>query len=357
MARKASTKERKRKKTATVKPERAPRPRLRKSKKQRMSEALPVKLSKAPTAVRLKDVHYDPKIFIPMHTGTIVDKFFSNKGGIPRATNFIVVGDPGCGKTTIGLDLICDVQIVDPKLKVLFISGEMNKIDMYEYMERYPKFGEIDILFLGDYVDENPKLVIEEMLATGYDLILGDSFVEIQDAVKEACFMTSTASEKWLIDLMCLHNEGNNKRKAYSTFLMIQQVTKGGKFVGSNKLKHNTTGMIEIRFAGNSTDTNSSRFIEFTKNRRGEVNKKLHFSLKQPKDVQYNENKWKMDEEARVRLESEIENLQEEAKAFDELLKINEPKVGEAAVETPAAELVDALSNDVDDDDDDDNDN
>lgn len=334
--------------------ERAPRPRLRKSKKQRQAEAMPATLSKKPTAVRLKDVHYDPKIFIPMHTGTIVDKFFSNKGGIPRATNFIVVGDPGCGKTTIGLDLICDVQIVDPKLKVLFISGEMNKIDMYEYMERYPKFGEIDILFLGDYVDENPKLVIEEMLASGYDLILGDSFVEIQDAVKEACFMTSTASEKWLIDLMCLHNEGNNKRKAYSTFLMIQQVTKGGKFVGSNKLKHNTTGMIEIRFAGNSTDTNSSRFIEFSKNRRGEVNKKLHFSLKQPKDVQYNENKWKMDEEARVRLESEIENLQEEAKAFDELLKISEPKTGEAAVvEVAAAELVNAVDIDEDDDDDD----
>jgi len=352
-----ATKTRKRAPKKTVKKvekvERAPRPRLRKSKKQRQAEAMPGTLSKKPTAVRLKDVHYDPKIFVPMHTGTIVDKFFSNKGGIPRATNFIVVGDPGCGKTTIGLDLICDVQIVNPKLKVLFISGEMNKIDMYEYMERYPKFGEIDILFLGDYVDENPKLVIEEMLATGYDLILGDSFVEIQDAVKEACFMTSTASEKWLIDLMCLHNEGNNKRKAYSTFLMIQQVTKGGKFVGSNKLKHNTTGMIEIRFAGSSTDTTASRYIEFSKNRRGEVNKKLHFSLKQPKDVQYNENKWRMDEEARVRLESEIENLQEEAKAFDELLKINEPKVGEAAVDTPIPELVEASD---DDDDDDDND-
>jgi predicted ATP-dependent serine protease len=337
-------------KSKTEATERVRRPRLRKSKKQRMAETLPTQLSKAPSAVRLKDVHYDPKIFVPMMTGTIVDKFFSNKGGIPRATNFIVVGDPGCGKTTIGLDLICDVQIRNPKLKVLFISGEMNKIDMYEYMERYPKFGEIDILFLSDYVDENPKLVIEQMLATGYDLILGDSFVEIQDAVKEACFMTSTASEKWLIDLMCSHNEGNNKRNAYSTFLMIQQVTKGGKFVGSNKLKHNTTGMIEIRFAGSSTDTTASRYIEFTKNRRGEVNKKLHFSLKQPKDVQYNENKWNMDEQARVRLEAEIEGLQEEAKAFDELLKINEPKVGEDAVEIP---VVEPVGNDDDDDDDD----
>ena len=336
--------------------ERVRMPRLRKTKKQRQAEALPASLSKKPTAVRLKDVHYDPKIFIPMHTGTIVDKFFSNKGGVPRATNFIVVGDPGCGKTTVGLDLICDVQIVNPKLKVLFISGEMNKIDMYEYMERYPKFGNIDILFLGDYVDENPKLVIEEMLATGYDLILGDSFVEIQDAVKEACFMTSTASEKWLIDLMCYHNEGNNKRKAYSTFLMIQQVTKGGKFVGSNKLKHNTTGMIEIRFAGSSTDATASRYIEFTKNRRGEVNKKLHFSLKQANDVHYNENKWNMDEEARVRLESEIENLQSEAKAFDELLKINEPKTGEEAVaSTEVLEpVIDNIGSDDDDDDDDD---
>lgn len=336
--------------------ERVRMPRLRKTKKQRQAEALPASLSKKPTAVRLKDVHYDPKIFIPMHTGTIVDKFFSNKGGVPRATNFIVVGDPGCGKTTVGLDLICDVQIVNPKLKVLFISGEMNKIDMYEYMERYPKFGNIDILFLGDYVDENPKLVIEEMLATGYDLILGDSFVEIQDAVKEACFMTSTASEKWLIDLMCYHNEGNNKRKAYSTFLMIQQVTKGGKFVGSNKLKHNTTGMIEIRFAGSSTDATASRYIEFTKNRRGEVNKKLHFSLKQANDVYYNENKWNMDEEARVRLESEIENLQSEAKAFDELLKINEPKTGEEAVaSTEVLEpVIDNIGSDDDDDDDDD---
>jgi KaiC/GvpD/RAD55 family RecA-like ATPase len=336
------------------KTEKVRRPRLRKSKKQRMSAEIPTQLSKEPTAIRLRDVHYDPKIFIPMHTGTIVDTFFSNKGGIPRATNFIVVGDPGCGKTTIGLDFICNVQRLNPKTKVLFISGEMNKIDMYEYMERYPKFGDIDILFLSDYVDENPKLVVEQMLTQGYDLVLGDSFVEIQDSVKEACFMTSTASERWLIDLMCSHNEGNNKRKAYTTFLMIQQVTKGGKFVGSNKLKHNTTGMIEIRFAGNSTDTTASRYIEFSKNRRGDVNKKLHFSLKQAEHVMYNENKWKLDEQARLRVDNEIEELTKEAAAFDTLLKLTDTKAEEDdkpnVPALPAEELVsDAISIDEDD--------
>lgn len=255
--------------------------------------------------------------------------------------------------TTIGLDMICNVQRDNPKLKVLFISGEMNKIDMYEYMERYPKFGEIDILFLSDYVDENPKLVIEEMLDQGYDLVLGDSFVEIQDSVKEACFMTSTASEKWLINLMCHNNEGNNKRKSYTTFLMIQQVTKGGKFVGSNKLKHNTTGMIEIRFAGNSTDTSASRYIEFSKNRRGEVNKKLHFSLKPINDVAYNENKWNMDEEARTKVDNEIEELTKEAAAFDVLLKLTDAQAN-AGAPPAGTEGIPVLVNDIDDEDDED---
>ena len=33
-------------------------------------------------------------------------------------------------------------------------------------------------------------------------MVLGDSFVEIQDAVKETADMTTGAAEKWLIDLM-----------------------------------------------------------------------------------------------------------------------------------------------------------
>ena len=297
-------------------------PRVRKNKK-KLQSLVPTKLSKRPKATRLNTLEYDQRIFETMKTGTIVDTFFSNKFGIPRACNFIVVGGPGSGKTTLGLDIIANAQNSplnsERPPRVLFISGEMNEIDMFGYMERYPKFGDIDILFLGDYTEENPKLVIEEMLNEGYDLVLGDSFVEIQDTVKEACYMTSSASEKWLIDLMCIHNKGNNKRKSYTTFLMIQQMTKGGEFVGSNKLKHNTTGMLMLNISGEA-DRNVSRSIEFSKNRRGEVNKKLFFNLSVPNDIAYNEAKWKLDKESEERLNKEMDQLIKEASAFDDLL-------------------------------------
>jgi len=330
--------------------------RIRKNKK-KLQSLVPTKLSKKPKAIRLSTLEYDPKIFETMKTDTIVDTFFSNKGGIPRACNFIVVGGPGSGKTTLGLDIIANVQNKNAdklyRPRVLFISGEMNEIDMYGYMERYPKFGEIDILFLGDYTEENPKLVIEEMLNEGYDLVLGDSFVEIQDTVKEACYMTTNSSEKWLIDLMCEHNKGNNKRKSYTTFLMIQQMTKGGEFVGSNKLKHNTTGMLMLNVSGEA-DRNVSRSVEFSKNRRGEVSKPLFFNLSTPNDITYNEAKWKLDKESEARMNKEMDQLIKEAEAFDTLLNCADvdPEAEEAAKVAAAEAGVLVGNEDTDEDED-----
>lgn len=289
---------------------------MRKTAKQRKMEKVPAQLTRQPKLVQLKSLNYDPNIFKTMRTGTIVDEFFSTKVGVPKACNFILIGDPGVGKTTVALDITCNMQ--QEGERALFISAEMNEIDMYEYMERFPKFGNIDILFLADYADENPKLVIEQVLQKGYDIVLGDSFAEIMDEVKETCNMSSTASEKWLIDLMCQHNKANNDAKKYTTFIMIQQMTKGGKFVGSNKLKHNTTGMLEIRFDG--TSDLAPRYLEFSKNRRGGVGKKLYFTLDKANDVNYLEDKWHMEEENRGRMENELAELAREAEEFDKLL-------------------------------------
>jgi len=265
-----------------------------------------------PESVRMETLTFDPKLFEPIKTGKPIDTLLSTDGGFPRATNFMMVGDPGVGKSTVAMDILSDLQLSGAS--VLFISAEMDRIDLYGYVKRYPKFGTIDILFLGDYLDQNPKLVVEHMLRKGYDIVLIDSFVEVQDTVKESNGMSTSGTEKWLIDLMRKNNDGQNDTKAYTSFLCIQQVTKGGNFVGSNKLKHNTTGMMEVRFEEDGT-----RYIVFTKNRRGEVNKRMFFDLSATGDVKYDTARYDLDEAARHILQSEKDELQKQDEGFDKL--------------------------------------
>ena len=37
----------------------------------------------------------------------------------------------------------------------------MNAIDMVGYVKRFPKFGKLDILFMGDYTEVNPDVVFK----------------------------------------------------------------------------------------------------------------------------------------------------------------------------------------------------
>jgi predicted ATP-dependent serine protease len=236
---------------------------------------------KAPELIKMRNQHFDPDLFVNMVTGKEVDGFFSNDGGIPKACNFIITGGPGVGKSTVGLDMLSDLAMSGHS--VLFVSAEMTRIDLFQYVQRFPKFGSIPILFLGEYSDSNPKRIMEEVLAEGYDCVLIDSFAEVQCTVKETLHISGNAAEKWLIDLMLSHNLGGNKNQKNTTFLAIQQVTKGGVFVGSNKLKHNTTGMLELRRG----DDDINPHMIFTKNRRGQVQEKLFYSLSNSGDVDY----------------------------------------------------------------------
>ena len=265
--------------------------------------------------IKMNDVKFDPNIFIPMKTNTPLDYMFSTKGGIFPGTNYMIIGDPGIGKSTITLDILSNVSKTDNR-KVLFISGEMTKIDMFDYVQRYPKFGDIDTIFLGEYLDEDPKQVIETIFSKGYDLILTDSFIEVQEAVQASSRMNRTQAEKWLIDLMVKHNQAENESNKYTSFLMIQQVTKGGNFVGSNKLKHNTTGMMEIRY---SNEFSGDRYITFTKNRRGGKYERIFFSLDKADDVHYDMDRLTRDLDIKERIAKEKDTLLKEEQLFEKL--------------------------------------
>ena len=104
----------------------------------------PVKVS----LTKLDDLHFSDDLFRPLVTGTAVDKFLSTDGGFMPGSNIMAAGAPGVGKTTVLLELLSKVVQHDPSRKVLFISAEMNQLDMARYLKRFPHWGQLPILFL-----------------------------------------------------------------------------------------------------------------------------------------------------------------------------------------------------------------
>ena len=232
--------------------------------------------------VKMDDVKFNDDLFIPIKSKTIVDSLLSTEGGVFPGTNTVVIGDPGVGKSTVLLDLLAQYH-KDGK-KVLFISGEMNEIDMYGYVKRYPSFGQLPIMFMNDYAD-CPKQAVEQVLDQGYDVVLIDSWAEVTAMVADQMNYARKKVESWLLDLLEKNNKAENKANKHTAFICIQQMTKAGEFAGSNRIKHMTTSMAALRFDGRGRD--AERYIEFSKNRRGNVGEKVFFNLSRGGRVDY----------------------------------------------------------------------
>lgn len=240
---------------------------------------------------KLNDLNIDPKMMNTFKSGLKVDQLFSHEGGIPAATNIMMIGDPGVGKTTILLDVLAAAQ--NKGAKCLFISGEMGKKQMFKYTQRFPQFGNIQTLFMQDYLEYNTKDVIEQVLNSGYDIVLMDSAAEIIDGARDDNNWDRKIAEAWLVDVCAKNNKGENKSNAYTSFLLIQQVTKSGVFSGSNKMKHLVDAMGEMR--RESERDGSGTYINFMKNRNGLVDIKMYYELNNSK-IKYGQ--MMMDEEA-----------------------------------------------------------
>ena len=230
-----------------------------------------------PELVKMDNLSFNKNLFIPMPTGKKIDALLSSEGGLMKGTNFAFIGDPGVGKTTVMLDVLADLQVKGKK--VLFISGEMNSIDMHGYVKRFPKFGQVPILFLGDYVEKDPMVILKSVLSEGFDVVLIDSMAEVCVSIVDFHGGTNKNAETKVLNILEIHNKAKNRDNKNTTFLIIQQVTKGGEFAGSNRFKHMLTGMAEMRFA------EDGRYLSFSKNRRGGEMNKLYFSLLQQNDV------------------------------------------------------------------------
>lgn len=277
------------------------------------SVAKPAKLKISLT--KLDDLNFSDALFVPLATGLPIDSFLSNEGGFLPGSNIMAAGAPGIGKTTVLLETLYAVQNEDPTKRVLFISAEMNQLDMARYLKRFPHWGQLPILFLSDYVDQDPQAVIEQTLQQGWDIVLTDSYTEVNDTIKEACNLTRGKTEKWFLDMMIANNQGKNQLKKYTTFITILQLSKGGTFVGSNKLKHMTTAMLELQWKG--SENSAERYMEFSKNRLGQVGHKLFFDFTD--GVQFDTKRWKRDLLNQEMIEDERAKLATEDDHFDRL--------------------------------------
>ena len=226
----------------------------------------------------LSQLDIDKRMLESMKTNSeVINELFSEEGGIPCASNYMIIGDPGVGKTTVLLDVVNMVQNHDKQRKCLFVSGEMGRKQMFKYTERFPQFGAIKTLFMADYLEYNTKDVFEQILAQGWDLVLIDSAAEIIDGVRDDNNWDRKTAEAWFVDICIKHNKGENTDNKFTSFLAIQQVTKQGEFVGSNKLKHLFDAMGVMR--RESERNGGGTYIMFEKNRNGNVGIKFGYQL------------------------------------------------------------------------------
>ena len=260
--------------------------------------------------VKMKDIQFEKGFFENWMTGKIMDELLCSYKGLPKGVNYMVIGDPGVGKTTIILDLLSDLSLYN-SANVLFVSAEMNEIDLAIYVQRFPKFQNLDILFVEGEFEQEPHSCktlerLSKILGQGWDVVAIDSFYELQGIIKEEENITLKKAESLLLSLMKLQSKGVNDRSVNTTFLTIQQVTKSGAFVGSNRLKHSITAMMELRLE-NPKNIYSDRYAVFTKHRRGDVGVRLYYDLGATGDVFYNEERYRNDQQIR-RLQSNAAN-------------------------------------------------
>ncbi len=268
----------------------------------------------------MRDVQFDNNLFVNFRTQTILDSLLCSYQGLPKGVNYMIIGDPGVGKTTIILDMLANIHIVQPQTRILFISAEMNEIDLAVYVERFPKFSDLDILFVESGFDEDSHSwqVVADTLDEGWDIVAVDSFYELQGVVKEEENVTNKRAESMLLSLIKQQNKAQNRRGVNTTFLTIQQVTKSGAFVGSNRLKHMITAMMELRL-DNPKNIYSDRYITFSKHRRGDVGVKLYYNLSTLGDVFFDEGRYEQDQTLK-RMQRNVRNqLHDFADSFDKV--------------------------------------
>ena len=221
-------------------------------------------------------------------TGTLLDYLLSAPGGLPKGANYLVLGDPGCGKSTTSFDMAANIQIGYPDAKILVIEAEMNALEMAPFAYRFPKIAALPVLFVGGGIQGSAHTCqsLVNTLRRGWDVVVMDSLEKVCSIISYEEGWPSTKAMLWVLSLIKQHCCGVNVRKVPTSFLTIQQVTKNGTARGSNIIMHDASAVMYLKLSS-LTNQYSDRYIYFTKNRRGFVNFPLYYDIVSGGDVTF----------------------------------------------------------------------
>lgn len=252
--------------------------------------------------IDLKNI--DETQFKAIATGTAFDMIASKRKGVMPGTTYLITGESGAGKTTVAANIADYLKENNIGYTAGFISAEMDRNDWTEECLDNHRLATLETIFMLEYLEAPNYLEILIEALKKWNYVIVDSFEVIIDQLKELKGWTAKKAEGELINILRLA-----AAESGATIFCIQQYTKGGTFVGSNKIKHLLTGMIFVMF-----DNNGDRYIVFTKNRRGGhmVGKRLYFTK--------NKENGRLEFDG-IRLENEIAIIQH---SKDELGKIQE---------------------------------
>lgn len=263
------------------------------------------------------NTQFNDSILIPIKGDIILDNVISLKGGIMPATVTVVPGESGVGKTTLLLAYFEKIAKTNPDIRLLYVSSEMNAIHVYKYSKRID-MSKVNIMLLSE--SESPKEDFEEILKVGWDVVILDSLADTISKVRLASDWTEKATESWVLKYMDSIRRGNNDLKKYTAFFCTQHMTKGKEYAGSTNLKHMTDAMMNLL-----TDEKSptETYIEYTKNRDGKKNVRLYFYI-DDKGLQFNEERFKRDNEIRIKIDNTREIMNTNSNKFEEFFLSNE---------------------------------
>jgi len=280
-----------------------------------------------PTVIEIGNMDFpDFKLY---RTNGLVDKLLSDHtedGGLYSGTANIVVGESGVGKSTVILQLLAMIKRENPDAKILYVSSEMTRNDLFFFFSKMPIIGNIPTLLLMDYIMGRFDLILKNTIESDdYDIILLDSYQDTIVKMADVLGWKTNRAATWLTNAII--EAADKKNKAIFT---IQHLTKGGQYVGSTYLKHATTAMMEMRF-----DDAGRRYVEFSKNRRGGSNiyKRLYYSLVNGELV-WDELAWQQEIEANRLATGEGENRAMLDQKFNDLfLSLSHPNAENVEVD------------------------